>query len=410
MLSQDGIIIDEIDTEFNNQPIPKRFYLLAVLYSLINGVSTATTIGYSLYDKYGDERYAGPAILTASIAVFVADTIASYSFQGQSILKQPENTGGPEYSEIDISPPTPIDFLGNGEEFELNLDPNKSYKPLLSPEKPQTYTDYEPKNGCVNSSLMKQLGYTLILDCTKNFANRYFFLSALCESFPQLTPSFWYVLTPLFLLKQLFVMSNETYESNQILGNQKNPFYSCIFKPIAKSKKAVKFFCIIGSLDHAVCDDIIPGVVLFPTNIATNGVFIGFAAIISFIVCLQTYLFEGKHTEMHLASLINPNINHKLESKIQNHRFSPNFVTRLIKDMLILMGPLHGIATAAPLYLVLRKLITDDITSRWVSGIIFGLAALIGTIGTHFSEVREAKKELTEPKVEITLTQTPPLN
>lgn len=342
------------------------YNFLSAYYSLSQGVSTAASVGYSVYNSTEDPELSG----SVALAALVADSIASYYFQGASIRR-----AGMAYP--------------NHGDYELINDDNQPRRTV-----------------CTSAaSIGAQMAYAS-LDIGKNFANRYFLLLVIFNLFAldPASPVFWVMLVLDMLLKESFNLTNEAYEveeeiAKKIEGKEAKPFYRNIFSPLAHSQKAVTFFKIVGCVEHVVVDDLAPWLALFPPEAAKylmqhTGVKTAVIAVatsigipLALLIFLQTFLFEGEHTETHLKEIHN-----ELQNTTRWHL--PQKLAALLKTTINIMGPIHGMATAAPIQITLRELIANpDI--KWPVSIVAGLIAFCGTaIGVHLSEVREAKEIL----------------
>lgn len=336
---------------------------LSVYYSLCQGASTAASVGYSVYDKTQNVVVSS----CAAVAALTADTIAPYYFQGRSIRQSNDKN--------------------------LNI---QDYEFIPDIEAPSI------KKLCTSTaSISAQLAYAS-LDMGKNFANRYFLLLVLFKLFQNnpATPSFWIVLIIDWLIKESFNLSNETYETQEeiaqrIEGQGAKPFYKNLFAPLTNSR-ALTLFKIVGSVEHVAMDDLAPWLALVPPeameylkeNPDISAAVISIATVVGIplaaLIFLQTYLFEGQHTENHLKEI-------QKEFEDTNSIHIPQKLLTVLKKTINIMGPIHGIATAAPVQITLRNLIAEPYI-KWPVSILAGLFTFIGTaVGVHLSEVREAK-------------------
>ncbi len=329
--------------------------VLRVGYSLASGLATGILFAFSIHEV--SENI--PASLVVAGLGFFVDGFAAYNFQGKSICKSEQDDCGDKYQ----------------------LFPNA---------RDSTF------------SIVLQSAY-LLLNLSKNFANRYFFLLTLCDLFSLedegTANAKWVVLGFDLLIKQLFDLTNETWESagaiaEKIDGREK-PIYAGIFTPLSGPKMR-KTISVVGSLEHALCDDLIPWLALLPKEaihyLAKNSyvrnwvlsvsAFIGIP--LALLVFVQTYLFEGRHTEINLANL--------KEETVSEHLSLPNWALDFLEKSINIMGPLHGAAAGVPVFKGLNTWIKDNQLKWPVSVTLGGLTFLATALGTDRSEVKEARQ------------------
>ncbi len=329
--------------------------VIAALYSVSNGISTGTTMGWPLYKK---TRSLAIGITTAAISSTI-DSYNSYAFQGQSIINKP------------------------------NDNDDEDYLPESSP-------------SCTTTTL--QILYTLFATA-KTYADRYFLFTVLIDLFSLSvsSPVFYTVLAADVLIKQSFDMTNVLYEANEMIQKKIDrtkgtPFYRNLFNPIASSCKRT-FFTALGSLEHTLGDDLLPLLAFIPQavirdfaenknprNIALISLFTIIGAALITLVFIQTYLFEGGHTQQHLANAEEAEETEPLSSTMYS----------ILDKSLLLMGPFHGAAAAMPVYVTLKEMLTDP-TKSLICSLTATIFTFINvTIGTCLSEVRESREKLRE--------------
>lgn len=246
----------------------------AATYSLSQGISTGASICFSVYDA---SHNIGLSVLSAAVGGS-ADTANSLCFQGKSILES-------------------IETQNDNAEKELNQTQNALPSKL--------------RQCC---SYFSQSAY-LLFDNAKNFSNRYFLITALqqCTKITLSSGVFWATLSIDFVIKQLFAMSNETFETISELTNKIIPgadvFYKNIFKPISNNSLRL-CFRIVGSAEHALVDDIISWMPLLLSSPAAQflsssetipRIILSLSGVIGVTLTLAlfslVYFFEGEHTE-----------------------------------------------------------------------------------------------------------------
>ncbi len=373
--------------------------VIAWWYSVSQGLFT----GFSTFTSMVVASKNFTVSLIAGVIALIADTIASYFFQGKAI--QQSDTDRKLYTEI--------------------KDPNQETALLINKDQKRE-TAFVPSRRSTFVSTTAQLGY-MTLDASKTIANRYFLLFTLYNLFNDnenyednnnLTMN----LISLFLLisimiKQTFNMSNETWEATKAIAEHithdatQEPFYHKVFLPLSKSQNSSLFFTFIGSIDHTLWDDLAPWVVLLPkeaiqylalhkpvqyTIIALAGI-IGFP--LAVLVFFQTYLFEGKHTLENLKTIhfeLARTNSIEIPQKVGEIFKIPLQLAKVLRATITIMSPIHGLATSVPVFVTLRNLIKNP-DAKWTVSTVSGLFTLLGTaIGHYKSEVKEAKMELDE--------------
>lgn len=349
---------------------------LALSYSAANGISTGVTMGYSVYSQSKNRL---GTLITAIIGTVISG-YSSYAFNGKSIMNSAKDELEYDHAHANNLPYALM---------EDESQPENSYSTLLA----------------------QSLFTTFAL--SKTIANRYFLLSTILnlfsDEFQMEKSAFITILTIDILIKQLFDMSNELYESNEKIADSldnytptSKPFYKSLFIPIA-GPKAKKTFNVIGSLEHALIDDMLPWIGFIPPcaikYLAENkdklNILLGISALPAFvitsIVFLQTYYFEGAHTEKHLAE-----INGDTPPRAENNLL-PLKLLNTLQSMLLLMGPFHGTAAALPVYIILNEIFNLEADKFNIQSLIPTLLIFCAvTAGTHYSEVKEAREKIEE--------------
>lgn len=263
---------------------------------------------------------------------------------------------------------------------------------------PSIDTDLGPIASKSSSwSVTKQLLY-LSLDSGKNFSNRFFLLNNLWLLFgmDSSTLAFKITLGTVFTIKQVFSMSNETYENVAKISGKKRPFYHRMFK-VLPSFASKQVFRLAGTLEHTFLDSILPWLLLIPKSsidyLNTHkterdialGCAIPVATFITLIAFAQAFLFEGRHTLKNLK---------KGREKI------PSTELTLLNDPLLatlhfttwLMGPFHGAGTLANVYVSLDNLLEEQY--RWAAIVSSVLCGLFYARLVHLSEVGEVREQI----------------
>jgi hypothetical protein len=342
--------------------------VIAWSYSLSSGLATAGSLGYSLY-KLSENVVIGA--VGAAIG-FIVDSVAAYGFQGRAILGEPETETGQSYV-------------------------------LVTENRSRTL-----------ASVTAQLLYTTF-STAKNYGQRYFMLNELLQLFAaELSEGATQgIVVTAVILKQLFDMSNEQYEANELLAEHIDPdkvstvpCYMPLFKPISGPKMR-KGFIIVGCLDHTINDDLMPWLGFFPQKLIqilsedknyqklAIGIGCGLSLPLVTLVFLQTYLFEGKHAEEHLAQL-----NEAAATDNEPRSISP-LLAKILEKSFWLMALLHGASDAMPVYLITNELLAvnlNELDQDWpklTAAIALTLAVFASkSLGTAYSEVKEAAEEL----------------
>jgi hypothetical protein len=213
-------------------------------------------------------------------------------------------------------------------------------------------------------------------------------------------------------------MSHEVYECNEKLGewvnsDETSPFYVSMFKPIS-GPLARKAFSAVGALEHTLVDDLLPWVGFIPKsaiiylneNEKARNIVLGASAVPTLVllglVMIQTYFFEGAHTEKHLAKISGE------DTPNQNHTSWPLSLLKTLQKMLLLMGPFHGSAAALPVYTTLNEMFSLSTDEFNVSSFIPTMMTFVlVTLGMHYSEVRESTEQLQEKIVRAGNQQQP---
>ena len=351
---------------------------LSACYSLAQGAAAAADTGFSAYNR---TRHIVLTAITAPLAG-IAASIAAYSFQGDSIRTSNRDSRARILSRA-----------------SQTSDRETAYQAA-----PSAGTS-SPSCCRLTLSIAAQCAY-IALDTAKNFASRYFLLMMVQEIFHfELSSIAFYGSIILdLLLKQFFNLSNETYEvceeiTGRIERSIKIPFYTALFIPLSCSPNMTHLFSLVGSIEHVLVDDIAPWLTFLPDTtldwipshpaiayslIATMSLL---ALSLTLLMTMQTYLFEGKHTCEHLKTL---NTNIPLPDMAW---MSPERKTQLAAAVNI-MGPVHGIASAAPVFVTLSKII-DPPSIKWsLAGVAALLTFLATALGVHHSEVKEAKEAI----------------
>lgn len=347
---------------------------LSVIYSIAQGLTTAANVGYSIFHK---TKNAIAALVSAGLA-FIIDAIAAYIFQGAAIRD--------ERSEAEAVLPTTTE---TAHEQTLLLDQSLAKK---------------SRNLALTSNTTQSL--YIALDISKNYASRYFLLTVLQNVMSVELPSqvFYAVIIADLLLKQSFSLTNETYEVceeiiTRIEGKEKPPFYQPIFYPLQRCPRAIQAFKVAGSLEHVIVDDIAPwfaflppdSVALIQSNPGVAYAIISLSAVIgvplAILIFLQTYLFEGAHTEQHLKLIQDDLVNSNVDNL-------PLRLRAILAKTINIMGPVHGLSAAASVFVSLRDLIENP-WAKWPTATIASIYTFLATsAGVHESEIKEAKMAL----------------
>lgn len=346
---------------------------VTVYYALTQGITTGMNTAYSFYKA--TESFEWSTVL--GVTAFCADFVSSYCFQGGSILET--------HTE------------------DINIEENFDELPLKFIAKQHAYT-----NIC---SVAAQSIYT-VLDGGKNFVNRYFLLSAVldCLKLDMSPSSFYLILTSEFLLKQLFVMTNETYETVEQIAQKfkKNsePFYHKTLQPLAYPIPR-KILRVAGSLDHVLVDDLLASAPLFLSEDILTAltsskplidIIVGLSAVVGIPLALSlftvVYYFEGNHSEENLKKT-----HHDTKEQVPLH-FSHSIIN-CFQFTIKVMPALHGLASGASVYYITEE-ITQNLSSKFALSMASGGFIFLGTtLGTYYSEAKEALKELEKCRIPI---------
>jgi len=253
------------------------------------------------------------------------------------------------------------------------------------------------KKRAAGFNLIKQLLFTTVDFLSLAFSTGFLFMKTINYSMWAL------IATGVDLIfKQPFNLLTEAYETNEELsGDVKQPFYASLFKLSGKnSMMLANYYILLACIDHIAVDDLLPLWIwldILRHTLDTPGLAlsIGIVAILGIIGLVQTYGFEGRNALENLKE-INPNTtiaNQDIPLVNGCKSFFQRFPT-LSGVLLESMSLLHGAQYAAPIYVLLSDVYNVD---KYIS---FGCSTLpffIGAIGTHYSEVEEAKSFFLTP-------------
>jgi hypothetical protein len=270
-------------------------------------------------------------------------------------------------------------------------------------------------------------------------ANRYFLAYNLFKyvGMAPMASVIWPLVLSDTIFVTLFQMTNELYETNTELrqwmdkATNVKPFYAewRVFKSIAGSPVARYVLAIVGSLEHAIVDDLLPWLLFIP-NYAWSYIGAGYTlwsrasyiqraltvlvplvgGLLALLIVLQTLLFEGEHSFEAYKSIMDLETLPSIYTKIR----LPNWVNKFLQRALNIMPLCHGAAACAPVYVwfanlfnLQRGTLFQDIKlfeTHSAASIVKSMTVVLSTaftfiattIGTHYSEVREAKAYLAE--------------
>ena len=239
----------------------------------------------------------------------------------------------------------------------------------------------------------------------KDYIDRYFLLTATLESLNiTLSPQVFYgILLPEWILKLLFGLTNETYETADTIAKRfvpgSEPFYRRALKPLS-GRIARNILRVAGTFSHALVDDIIMWAPLYLSSGASEyllssdvvpRILLVLASLlgVSLACSLLTlvYLFEGKHTEDVLRRIAG-------DLSESDPRYFPDIIIKYFQFMIKYTSPvIHGLSSATSYFYTLKEMIGGSLRLPVSIGLA-GLSLILTTMGTYLSEAREALGEL----------------
>lgn len=364
--------------------MPKMYkYFVVTGLSTSNAMTTAMTLSYSSYCISKNVPYAFAFAAVGAVGDFIGTTI----FNGKSILKEKKSR-------------------------------HEKHKHRAHP--------VLPTAANVTFGIGGQLAYSA-LDIIKVSAGRYFLLVSILELIGY-GESHWSIKLPILVtdifLKEMFNFTNETYESNEAISKKFGmvvPFYTHLLKPLSNIVPR-RFIMTAGSLEHTICDDILPWFILIPkfyiewvlqenleTQLSVLIPILFITSIIASLVFVQTTLFEGHHSDSNLQKADGYS-----ETDIDNDEnlWLPQSpcIRQMLAVLMNVVAVLHGAGNGAPVYLILKDWLQawgNPRVSTYVpiaAGLFAGTA---GAVGCLFSEAREAKEQLVPAKESDNVTDDP---
>lgn len=269
------------------------------------------------------------------------------------------------------------------------------------------------------SRLLAQFVY-LVFDTTKIYTNRYFTWCTIDKQLP-LRGALHYCISINFFILQLFRLSNETYETLEIIaGAQQKPFHHLFMSCIAKTSLTREAMLSLGTIEHVLDESILTWMLwaleagvdfkkLFSSMIGIL-LFIASTIILTPIVALLifiTYQFEAKHGRDNITG---QHIEEVTEKEAHYHALhnakTPLRFYHKIEQWLPIMAPIHGAQTCISFYLsatdIMRKKLHSPYTPAymaitWSAAIFIGLGTTAGTYAGEVSETLDTLQKKFKP-------------
>ncbi len=351
-----------------------------VLYSVSQALSVAGATGTSFSD-------AGlPISLGVSSVAATLEYIKSYSFQGASIAQA---------------------SLVNDTYITIpNQTTTESTTESSSPEK----TNY--------SQLFAELGLNTT-SMSFTIANRYFLVTSLFTVFglPLSANIIWPIVISDAAFKTLFDLTNELYETNEALATYMNngvetkPVYANwrLFRAIADCSVARDMLAVVGTLEHSIVDDLLPWILFVPEparkilattyrrfslaspvakTFAILAPLIG--SLLAIVIIFQTILFEAEHSYEAYCKILNEKTDW-IKSLFERMSLSSSTL-QILKYASWLMPACHGAASAAPVYVWMKKLLSINesglFATHSMADTLTSAGTLVTTLFTFFFTAR----------------------
>jgi len=365
-------------------------------FSLSAGVSDGVVAASSLVKKVPL-----PIAMLISVAVGAAKATSAFLFQGKAMREALQQDKLDEEEGL-----LNVVSIVSGESLQVGPGDEKNIEPLKD-----TGSTYGLICGAIRSSINSPIAkQTLYFSAalTSVIMKRIFtfrqIFSAL-ELNPTI-PGMAAVVAVDVAFGLGFRLTNEDYESMQGLGNGKT-CYDPLMKHLAKIACLVRY---VGVAEHVFIEELASPLVLLKKTtdeledstartLTIAAASVTLAMLTPLLIVITNY-FEGNHTSRNLG------ISNTQSAKSENSKSWFSCLPEVMRKGILIMGPVHGLATGAETALAVDEL--DElmgIQSKWPAALMGVVTAIPTALGVHYSEVSEAREEL-EREIQEHLQET----
>ncbi len=382
--------------------------IASALFSLVESGTDALDTGLGLIvsfedpDKKVTPDFALDLAIVTGVAVGLVSFLTLYSFQGPFIRK----------------------FFGKEEEIAQEID-EEQIQPLLGPAPASRLIPYTlMKYAYLTATILSDpLANILMLSATKAWIQgfysenlplaglshaevgsviAYYLLFDAPFSLTNEVPATWKEIRKLFSIEK-----HQIHVYDQAFTNKMKSLASLLVQYPFIRKSIRLTGSIADTLEH-----IIPVILFIPPTAILDvlemplyasvpiGIFSAlFTLLISNIILIQTFLFEGAFTKKNLEKIAN--VPHNDE---EEERWVPDLASKIAHYLLYFGAPIHGIDTALTVWLALKE-------KAVIPAITYSAAAatfIISSGGNWISEVRESQDELKNITIGVEREPEPP--